>query len=162
MRTRRTETTPVMVVGAGPAGLVAAITLARYGIPSLLVERRADSSSLPRATLINLRTMELLRSWGLEPAVRATAMDVLPRGLITETLATPGMELTFGYPTAEEAAPHSPTYPAIALMASPSEGWCGSPSGGTRASGRSRCPGGRRSPAAIRGRCGSCASRSPQ
>jgi putative polyketide hydroxylase len=114
MRTGRTETTPVLVVGAGPAGLVAAITLARYGIPSLLVERRADSSSLPRATLINLRTMELLRSWGLEPAVRATAMDVLPRGLLTETLATPGTELPFGYPTAEEAAPHSPTYPAIA------------------------------------------------
>ncbi len=115
MRTRRTETTPVLVVGAGPAGLVAAITLARYGIPSLLVERRADSSSLPRATLINLRTMELVRSWGLEPAVRAVSMDVAPRGLLTETLAAPGvMEIDFGYPTAAEAAEFSPTYPALA------------------------------------------------
>lgn len=110
-----TETTPVLVVGAGPAGLVTATTLARYGVRSLLIERRADSSSLPRATLINLPTMELLRSWGLEPAVRAIAMEASPLGLFTESLAAPGgMKLSFGYPTEAEAAPYSPTYPALA------------------------------------------------
>jgi putative polyketide hydroxylase len=111
----RTQTTPVLVVGAGPAGLVASIMLARYGVPVLLVERRADSSALPRATAISLRTMELLRAWGLEPAVRAVAMDAKPAGLLTPALAAPGgMELPFGYPTAQEAAGVSPTYPAIA------------------------------------------------
>ena len=62
---------PVVIVGAGPAGLVAAVTLARDGIGSLLVERNPGLSPLPRATGVSLRTMELLRSFGLEAAVRA-------------------------------------------------------------------------------------------
>lgn len=111
----RTHTTPVLVVGAGPAGLVASIQLARYGVPVLLIERRLDNSALPRATAISMRTMELLRGWGLEPAVRAVAMDVKPAGLVTPALTVPGvMELSIGYPTAQEAADVSPTYPAIA------------------------------------------------
>ena len=32
--------TPVLIVGAGPAGLTTAITLAHQGVASLLVERR--------------------------------------------------------------------------------------------------------------------------
>jgi 2-polyprenyl-6-methoxyphenol hydroxylase-like FAD-dependent oxidoreductase len=111
----RTHTTPVLVVGAGPAGLVASIQLARYGLPVLLIERRADNSALPRATAISMRTMELLRGWGLEPAVRAVATDARPAGLLTPALTVPGgMELPIGYPTAQEAAGVSPTYPALA------------------------------------------------
>jgi putative polyketide hydroxylase len=53
---------PVLVVGAGPAGLVTAVTLARYGVGSLLVERNRGLSPLPRATGVSTRTMELLRS----------------------------------------------------------------------------------------------------
>ena len=60
----RTPEVPVVIVGAGPAGLVAAITLARYGVGSLLVERH-PAAPLPRATVVSTRTMELLRSWGL-------------------------------------------------------------------------------------------------
>lgn len=56
----------VLVVGAGPAGLTTAIALARQGIRSLLVERRTDVSSLPRATAVSTRSMEIFRSWGLD------------------------------------------------------------------------------------------------
>ena len=56
---RRVEA-PVLIVGAGPAGLTAAIALARHGIDSLLVERRPELSTLPRATVVSTRTMELL------------------------------------------------------------------------------------------------------
>ena len=65
------EHVPVVVVGAGPAGLAAAIALARLGVETMLVERRAELSSLPRATAVSLRSMELIRSWGVEDAVRA-------------------------------------------------------------------------------------------
>src|SRR4029453_1211355 len=67
----RARQVPVVIVGAGPAGLVAAAPLARNGIASLLVERNPGLSPLPRATSGSTRTMELLRSWGLEDEVRA-------------------------------------------------------------------------------------------
>jgi putative polyketide hydroxylase len=67
---------PVLVVGAGPAGLAAAIELGRHGVETLVVDRRLKRSSLPRATTVSTRTMELVRSWGLEEAVLAGGVDV--------------------------------------------------------------------------------------
>jgi 2-polyprenyl-6-methoxyphenol hydroxylase-like FAD-dependent oxidoreductase len=63
----------VLIVGAGPAGLVTGISLARYGVKTLLVEKRTAISTLSRATVISTRSMEIFRSWGLEDAVRAGA-----------------------------------------------------------------------------------------
>jgi putative polyketide hydroxylase len=115
---RNTETTmtaPVLIVGAGPAGLVAAITLARHGIASLLVEKRAGLSPFPRATAISTRTMELIRSWGLEDRVRAGEIDARPDGWVCTTLASPdGMAVPMGFPTRARAHVVSPTAPALA------------------------------------------------
>ncbi len=47
--TRRTST-PVLIVGAGPAGLVTALILARQGVRSTLVERHPGTSIYPRAS----------------------------------------------------------------------------------------------------------------
>jgi 2-polyprenyl-6-methoxyphenol hydroxylase-like FAD-dependent oxidoreductase len=52
----------VVVVGAGPAGLTAAVTLARAHVDVLLVEKRRAGSALPRATVLSLRTMQLRRA----------------------------------------------------------------------------------------------------
>jgi putative polyketide hydroxylase len=52
---------PVLIVGAGLAGLTAALLLGARGIPSLLVERRASTSRHPRARGVNPRSLELLR-----------------------------------------------------------------------------------------------------
>jgi 2-polyprenyl-6-methoxyphenol hydroxylase-like FAD-dependent oxidoreductase len=105
----------VLVVGAGPAGLVAAITLTRYGIPTLLVEKRLEISTLSRATVISTRNMEIFRAWGLEDAVREGADDVEPLGWVTPTLASgSGVVIRLGYPTSAEAAEVSPTRPAWA------------------------------------------------
>jgi putative polyketide hydroxylase len=109
-----TEEVPIVVVGAGPAGLAAAIALARLGAETMLVERRAELSSLPRATAVSLRSMELIRSWGVEDAVRVQAVDVEWHGSLSETLATvaDGSTWPTGIPTREQAALLSPTAPA--------------------------------------------------
>jgi putative polyketide hydroxylase len=108
------DETPVVIAGAGPAGLAVAISLARLGVETMLVERRAGLSSLPRATAVSLRAMELIRSWGVEDAVRAGAVDVEWRGWQSETLASAadGSMWPLGMPTREQAALLSPTSPA--------------------------------------------------
>jgi putative polyketide hydroxylase len=105
---------PVLIAGAGPAGLMTAITLANQGVECLLVERRPRLSAHPRATGVTTRTMELLRSFGLEAAVRAGGAEVEWLELFCETLATAadGSTVPIGVPTREQAAMVSPTGPA--------------------------------------------------
>ncbi len=111
------ETTGVLVVGAGPAGLVTAIGLARHGVPALLVERRADLSSFPRATAISPRTMEIMRGWGLEQRVRDVGFEAVPLGRVAPTLISPqGETVPLGFPTEEELGPVSPTTYAVAAQ----------------------------------------------
>jgi putative polyketide hydroxylase len=105
---------PVLIIGAGPAGLAAAIELTRHDIPTLLIERRTRLSSHPRATALSLRSMELVRAWRLEADVRARSADVDSRMLESETLAdaAAGTAIEVGYPSAEQSRMISPTAPA--------------------------------------------------
>jgi 2-polyprenyl-6-methoxyphenol hydroxylase-like FAD-dependent oxidoreductase len=105
---------PVLVVGAGPAGLGAAIELARHEVPVLLVERRTVLSSHPRATVLSLRSMELMRRFGLERGVRERSVDVDARMLQAETLADAGAgsAVPVGYPSREQSRVLSPVEPA--------------------------------------------------
>ncbi|WP_206508964.1 FAD-dependent monooxygenase [Rhodococcus sp. BGS-1C] len=59
----------VAVVGAGPAGLTAAIQLAQLGVDVTVFERRATTTHLPRAHLLNQRTMEIFDAMGFAEAV---------------------------------------------------------------------------------------------
>jgi putative polyketide hydroxylase len=114
MRKTMHAETPVVIAGAGPAGLAAAISLARLGVETVLVERRTELSSLPRATVVSLRSMELIRSWGIEDAVLAGGVDVEWRGWAADTMAdvAEGTMWPVGIPTRAEAAVLSPTAPA--------------------------------------------------
>jgi 2,4-dichlorophenol 6-monooxygenase len=50
-----TEFNEVIVVGAGPAGLVASLLLSKYHMPHMLVEQSAEPHNHPQAHFINCR-----------------------------------------------------------------------------------------------------------
>ena len=96
---------PVLVVGAGPAGLTAAGALARLGVETAWSSSGARALGLPRATSVSTRSMELLRSWGLEDEVRAGGVDVEWLMLACDTLAdvAGGTPVPIGLPTREQS-----------------------------------------------------------
>jgi len=63
--------TPVLIVGGGVAGLTASMLLSSFGIPSVLVNRYPHTSQLPKAHILNQRTMEIFTDIGVAPAVLA-------------------------------------------------------------------------------------------
>src|SRR5918997_3381095 len=68
--------TEVVVVGAGPTGLMLAGDLARAGLGCTLLERRAEESNLTRAFAVHARTLELLDARGLADDLVATGARV--------------------------------------------------------------------------------------
>jgi 2,4-dichlorophenol 6-monooxygenase len=58
--------TTVLIIGGGPVGLLTALALARYGIESVVVERHARRLGLPKAHVMNARTVEILRQYELD------------------------------------------------------------------------------------------------
>jgi putative polyketide hydroxylase len=66
----REECFEVIVVGAGPVGLVSAIQLGRAGIETLLLERRATFSTHPKSGGIHARTMEIYRQLGISDLIQ--------------------------------------------------------------------------------------------
>ncbi len=68
-----TERVDVLIAGAGPVGLAAAIELGQRGVRCLVVERNDRVGYSPRAKTTNVRTREHLRRWGLADALRAAS-----------------------------------------------------------------------------------------
>jgi 2-polyprenyl-6-methoxyphenol hydroxylase-like FAD-dependent oxidoreductase len=56
---------PVLIVGAGPTGLTAAIELSRLGIGVRIIDRAPERSLTSRALGVQARTVELLRVRGV-------------------------------------------------------------------------------------------------
>jgi 2-polyprenyl-6-methoxyphenol hydroxylase-like FAD-dependent oxidoreductase len=68
--------TEVLVVGAGPTGLMVAGDLARAGVGCTVLERRAEESNLARAFAVHARTLEMLDARGLAGDLVATGARV--------------------------------------------------------------------------------------
>ena len=101
---------PVLIVGAGPAGLVTAISLARQGVRSLVVERHPSTSIFPRATGVSTRSMEIFRRFGIDEEVRRGGWGIVPRQATVRWLGDPEpVEGALGFPDADVAAAVSPT-----------------------------------------------------
>ncbi|MBP6018064.1 MAG: FAD-dependent monooxygenase [Burkholderiaceae bacterium] len=55
----------VVIVGSGPAGMVAALELARHGVPSVIVTSELQVSQGSRAIVFTRRSMEILQQVGV-------------------------------------------------------------------------------------------------
>jgi 2,4-dichlorophenol 6-monooxygenase len=60
---------PVLIVGGGGAGLTAAMLLSGLSVESMLINTRPQPSALPKAHVLNQRTMEILGDAGVADAI---------------------------------------------------------------------------------------------
>jgi len=65
--------TPVLIIGAGPAGATTALLLARMGIKSIAISKHKNTANTPRAHIFNQRAMEVLRDAGIESKLNGLA-----------------------------------------------------------------------------------------
>ena len=91
---------PVLVVGAGPTGLAAALELSRFDIPVRIVDRLPWPASTSRAIGVQARTLELLDRRGLaEEMVRhgvpASGGSVYAIGRACSASASPASRAAF-------------------------------------------------------------------
>lgn len=73
----------VLIVGAGPVGLTAALLLDRLGCSVVIVERRGGPQRAPAAHVVNARTFEVWRQIGLDvDHIRSHAKDPADAGAV--------------------------------------------------------------------------------
>lgn len=65
---------PVCIIGCGPIGLAGALLLAKFGVGSLIIERRGGVNTHPRSRFVDTNTMELMRFLGVEKEVEETGL----------------------------------------------------------------------------------------
>lgn len=99
-----THDTDVLIVGAGPVGLMLALDLGKRGIRTTIVEQKPEPAFLPKMERCNARTMEIFRRMGIVDKVRKAGlrndcpMDVF---VVLALNQPPLLHLT--YPSVDEA-----------------------------------------------------------
>lgn len=77
------EDAPVVIIGAGPTGLMASLLLEQQGIRTEIIEKRPHAQRAPAAHAVNARTLEICRAAGVDmDAVTAGAADPADAGFV--------------------------------------------------------------------------------
>lgn len=81
--------TEVLIVGSGPAGSAAALSLSSLGVGNIVVTRHRWLANTPRAHITNQRAMEIFRDLGVEEEVKAkaTPRELMGNNVFCESLA---------------------------------------------------------------------------
>jgi len=87
--------TQVLVIGAGPTGLTAAVELARRGIAVRIFDKRDGPSPLSRAVGITPASIDLLTPSGAGPAIQAEAVRF--EGMVMHQGAEPILTLPLNF-----------------------------------------------------------------
>src|SRR5215510_4131771 len=74
-------TPEVLIVGAGPSGLVLALWLARLGVRVRIIDKTAEPGTTSRAVAVQARTLELYRQLDLAAAVVEAGVQVAAANL---------------------------------------------------------------------------------
>ncbi|MDC3980737.1 FAD-dependent monooxygenase [Polyangium jinanense] len=85
----RTVSTPVLIIGAGPSGMVSALCLAKRGIDCILIERRQGLDTHPKAHELSARSIEILHELGLgydELSAEASPAEDAAKVLFCDTI----------------------------------------------------------------------------
>ncbi|BCL13440.1 FAD-dependent monooxygenase [Micromonospora sagamiensis] len=94
---------PVLVVGAGPVGMVTALALARQGVSCVLVDQGFETSVHPKLDYVNSRSMEFLRQLGIADDVRAAGVAPEHRADVIWSTGLAGEPITtWGLPSVDE------------------------------------------------------------
>jgi 2-polyprenyl-6-methoxyphenol hydroxylase-like FAD-dependent oxidoreductase len=68
--------TPVLIVGAGPTGLVLALWLTKAGVPVRIIDKTPEPGTTSRALAVQARTLELYSQMGIATAVLTLGVRV--------------------------------------------------------------------------------------
>jgi 2-polyprenyl-6-methoxyphenol hydroxylase-like FAD-dependent oxidoreductase len=86
---------PVLIVGAGPTGLMMACQLTRFGIPCRIIEKNSGPTTQSRALAIQARSLELFSQMGIaqkavEQGKQAKGVSYVARGKLAQRISLEG------------------------------------------------------------------------